>query len=155
MPSNSSANYFPLHLAGEFSDDGRRLTLDRPFIFEDFEKGIRVEVPAGFQTDFNSVPRPLWGYFPPWQYPEAGVIHDWLYKSPQAYFQWKSFGDGKLGSYGFDWFPATVPLERQQCDDIHRRILDLKGCRWTKRQLAYAALRSGGWVPWNKYRSVP
>lgn len=128
---------FPLPLNGQFSDDGRRFTLDLPFVYVDAEKDIRVEIPAGFETDFNSVPRVLWGYFPPWQYLEAGLVHDWLYKAPDAF---------KSAS-------LKPPLTRQQCDDIHRRILDLKGCRWSKRQTAYAALRMGGWKPWNEYRS--
>lgn len=44
--------------------------------------GIRVSVPAGFQTDFASVPRALWPIFPP-QGPwcEAAVVHDYLYGS--------------------------------------------------------------------------
>lgn len=138
-------NHFPLHLAGEFSDDGRRLTLEHPFIFDDRENGIGVRVPAGFQTDFNSVPRPLWGYFPPWQYPEAGVIHDWLYKAPNAFWEYVPESNG--------FRAPTRILSREECDSIHRRILELKGCRWTKRQLAYAALRAGGWKPWNSYRA--
>lgn len=136
------SSIFPLPLNGEFSDDGRRLTLDTSFVYDDKEKGILVVVPAGFQTDFNSVPRPLWGYFPPWQYPEAGVVHDWLYKYPDRYSL------PKLKAPPF----SPPALSRQQVDDIHRRILDLKGCRWTKRQVAYAALRVGGWKPWNRYR---
>jgi hypothetical protein len=140
-------DYFPLPLAGEFSEDGRRLTLLKPFSYHDPEKCLLVEVPSGFETDFNSVPRALWGYFPPWQYPEAGVIHDWLYKAPNGFKR-------VCKNYPNDCLKCEhLSLTRQECDDIHRRILDLKGCRWAKRQLAYAALRAGGWKPWKKYRS--
>lgn len=120
---------FPLPINGQFSDDGERFILDMPFVYNDDEKDYLIEVPAGFETDFNSVPRAFWGYFPPWQFLDAGVVHDFLYRYPGN-------------------------LSREECDDIHRRILHLKGCRWTKRQLAYLALRSGGWKPWNKYRKM-
>ena len=40
----------------------------------------QIRVPAGFVTDFASVPRPVWWLFPPWaQYGNAAVVHDWLY----------------------------------------------------------------------------
>lgn len=36
-------------------------------------------VPAGYVTDFASVPRPLWPIWPPDdRYTEAAVLHDWL-----------------------------------------------------------------------------
>jgi hypothetical protein len=41
--------------------------------------GINVEIPAGFVTDFASVPRLLWPLFPPTgPWCEAAVIHDYL-----------------------------------------------------------------------------
>lgn len=41
--------------------------------------GIRVRVPAGYKTDFASVPRGLWNVFPPWgRYAYAAVVHDYL-----------------------------------------------------------------------------
>jgi hypothetical protein len=129
-------SYFPLPINGEWSDDERHFTLDTPFVYRDESKDITVVVPAGFTTDFNSVPRAIWGYFPPWQYLKAGLVHDWLYGHP-ARFQSPSL---------------TPPLTRQQCDDIHRRILDLEGCRWSKRQLVYAALRIGGGPAWAQHR---
>ena len=40
---------------------------------------IRVTVPAGFRTDFASVPRILWPIFPPYgQYTRAAILHDYL-----------------------------------------------------------------------------
>ena len=121
--------HFPIPLSGQFEDNGRRLILTSPLIYIDPDKNLYIEVPAGFETDFNSTPRGLWNVFPPWSYPEAGVVHDWLYKTP--------------GSFS-----------RAQCDDIHRRILDLLGCPWIKRQAAWLALRAGGWKPWSNYRQI-
>lgn len=138
---NKSCSHFPLPLRGEFHDNGERIILLSPFVYEDKDKQIIVKVPEGFESDFNSVPRPLWGYFPPWQYPEAGVIHDWLYRHPEGFMNLQKTGQ-------------QTPLSREDCDDIHRRILDILGCRWSKRQVAYLGLRAGGWRPWNRYRGM-
>jgi len=37
-------------------------------------------VPQGFRTDFASIPRILWGIYPPHRndYRSAAIIHDWL-----------------------------------------------------------------------------
>lgn len=120
------SEHFPLPLGGRFQDNGRMLLLTEPFKFVDGDEV--VEIPYGFLTDFNSVPRPLWTWFPPWQFPEAGVVHDWLYRYPGE-------------------------RSRQRCDEIHRRILHLKGCRKSKRVAAYLGMRAGGWKPWNEYRA--
>ena len=137
MPSNSSN--FPNRLEGYFENDLRRFTLTNDFIYNDPEKDIRVVVPKGFTTDWNSVPRALWTYFAPWEYPEAGVVHDWLYASPNGYATQSS--------------APNVPLTKDQCDDVHRRILHLRGCRWAKRQAIKLALRIGGGVAWNRHRA--
>lgn len=40
----------------------------------------KITAPAGFVTDFASVPRAFWAYLPPDDdYVTAAVIHDWLY----------------------------------------------------------------------------
>lgn len=39
-----------------------------------------ITVPKGFKTDFASVPRFLWAFFPPYgKYTEAAIMHDYLY----------------------------------------------------------------------------
>lgn len=117
--------HFPLPLRVEFTDHGRRARLLAPFVFRDGEEAYGV--PEGFVTDFNSVPRFLWVWFAPWEHPEAAIIHDWLYQCPGV-------------------------LTRQQCDAVHRRILEVNGMRASKRQMIYLGIRAGGWVPWNRYR---
>lgn len=129
--------YFPLPVNGQWSDDERTFTLCMPFVYADETKGIVVTIPTGFTTDFNSVPRAAWGYFPPWQYLKAGLVHDWLYTHPDQFVS----------------ATLTKPLERAQCDDIHRRVLDLEGCRWSKRQIVYSLLRVGGGAAWNRHRA--
>jgi hypothetical protein len=134
-----SHDYFPAEIDGKFcKDNPRRFTLDADFIYDDPEKDIRVVIPAGFTTDFNSTPWIVWWYFSPYDVLEAGLVHDWLYKSPAA----------------FTSTTLKPPLDRGQCDDIHRRILDLKGMRWSKRNIIYGFLRSGGVVAWNRHRAA-
>lgn len=42
--------------------------------------GVVITVPAGFATDYASVPRALWWLFPPHgRYKRAAVVHDYLY----------------------------------------------------------------------------
>ena len=121
--------HFPLGgIRGEFDlgGHGRVLTLTAPFRFVDGD--LTVTVPEAFTTDFNSVPRPLWVWFPPWEEPEAGLIHDFLYRVP----------DGR---------------SRRDVDAIHRRILHLKGMRKSKRLLIWTGIRAGGWKTWNRYRA--
>lgn len=121
---------FPLPLIGELQDNGSQIELEAPFHFLDFDeegKEIRrVEVPAGFISNFNSVPRIFWRIFPPWKYPEAGVVHDYLYK-----------------------FNGVT---REEADKIHRRILELKGAPAFIRRFAYRSLRWFGGKAWDGYR---
>lgn len=40
----------------------------------------KIEVQAGFETDFASIPRLLWSVLPPHgKYAKAAVLHDWMY----------------------------------------------------------------------------
>jgi len=62
--------------------DGATWVIMRDFGYErePYGSGNVIDVPIGFQTDFASVPRPLWWLFAPWgTYGNAAVIHDWLY----------------------------------------------------------------------------
>jgi len=72
----------PLHL--EPLEDGRRWRLVSEFVYAvgDENSAWRITVPAGFVTDFASVPRVFWGLMPPWdQYGKAAVLHDYLYST--------------------------------------------------------------------------
>jgi hypothetical protein len=44
------------------------------------DSGRAIYVPAGFETDLASIPRPLWAILPPaGRWARASVLHDWLY----------------------------------------------------------------------------
>lgn len=61
-------------------DSGRNWTLNAPFSY-DSSVG-RIDVPAGFVTDFASVPKLLWNVLPPFgRYGNAAIIHDYLYRT--------------------------------------------------------------------------
>jgi hypothetical protein len=60
--------------------DGRNWRLAAPLLYWTTQ-GDHVHVPAGFVTDFASIPRGLWNLFPPaGPYAPAAVIHDFLYR---------------------------------------------------------------------------
>lgn len=108
----------------ELSDDGRYGVLKFPYAYENEE--ISVLIPEGFTTDFNSVPRGLWNFFPPWEYPEAAVVHDYLYGHPDI-------------------------QSRALADRTHRRIMIENGAPKWKAWAAWTALRTFGWIAWNAH----
>src|SRR4051812_48133804 len=62
--------------------DGRKWKITQPFDYclGEANSNLRVRVPAGFITDFASIPEILWNILPPTgSYGKAAVIHDWLY----------------------------------------------------------------------------
>ena len=144
-----TSTHFPLGIRVEFHDDDpNKVTLIAPFIYLDEKLDIMVEIPEGFVSDGNSVPKAFQGYFGRWECPESGVVHDWLYAAPGAYYRHHSKSDA--------WIPNTDPdlaLTRGECDNIHRRILDLKGFRWSKRQTLWSILRTFGGMAWSRHRS--
>jgi len=131
--------HFPLPLRGEVLDNGWTFLLLEPFVYRDRKINgeftdeehpqadtVEITVPADFVTDFNSVPPGFWNIFPKWEYPEAGVVHDYLYRFRP---------DG---------------MSREAADQIHRRILEIKGCPAWKQWTAYSMLRAWGWIAWRR-----
>jgi hypothetical protein len=109
-------------------DNGREWKLMQSFEYyrTDNEDDIIV-VPAGFVTDFASVPRIFWNIFPPWgKYGKAAVLHDWLYS-----IEYKN--------------------NRKLCDDIFYEAMKILGVGFTTRNIIYYAVRSFGWTVWNKH----
>ena len=107
--------------------DGERFTLLTPLIYRTISKTLHT-VPAGFVTDFASIPRPLW-----WRYPKSGiwnkaaVLHDHLY--------------------------VVNGLTRAEADDLFREAMEACGVNWWTRNVFFRAVRIGGWKPWNAYRA--
>jgi hypothetical protein len=91
------------------------------------DDGLLITVPAGFVTDFASVPRFLWALFPPWgKYGKAAVLHDFLY-----------------------WLRLW---SRGRCDAEFLEGMVILGVCWRTRTAMYAAVRAFGWLAWRKAR---
>jgi len=97
--------------------ENRRWELRKPLIWTTSNR--RIMVPAGFRTDFASVPRLFWRILPPFGlYGKAAVLHDWLY------------------------FEAM--LSRETADGIFlEAMVELGVAKW-KRRIMYRAVRMFG-----------
>ena len=117
----------PLRL--EALDDGRRFRVIEPFRYfpGELHEGEPIVVPAGFETDFASVPRGLWNLFPPWgRYGKAAVVHDYLYKQ-------------QLGT-------------RAAADRIFREAMAVLDVPAWKRWLMWSGVRAFGWIAWRHHK---
>lgn len=108
--------------------DGRRWKLIEPFeYYRTGREHVRYTVPAGFITDFASVPRLLWPILPPYgRYGKAAVLHDYLYRS------------GIVG--------------RCEADIIFKEAMEVLGVARWKRRVLYAGVRLFGAKRFNKFR---
>lgn len=60
--------------------DGKRWQILSPLLYVNTD-GTQVSIPAGFVTDFASVPQIFWNIIPPiGDYAKAAVLHDYLYR---------------------------------------------------------------------------
>ncbi len=118
--------------------DGRRWRLVFSFryhIRSRYSQDV-IAVPAGFNTDFASIPKFLW-FLPYWaKYCKSPVIHDWLYKVKQI---------------------MGVPITRKEADLIFYEALLID---WRKHGLGrilalieYYAVRFFGWPAWNNRKN--
>lgn len=91
-------------------------------------------VPAGFHTDFATVPRFMhWLWLPYGAYTRAAVLHDWLLVELA---RWQEASDGGAT---MAWSP---PATSRDADGIFRAaMLDL-GVPWAKRWTGWAAVRA-------------
>jgi len=103
--------------------DKRRLLVSLCYMPHD--QTIAIEVPAGFMTNYASVPRALWSLFRPdaGDTRRAATIHDYLYWQHLYY-------------------------SRRQVDKIFRQALKDDGAGFFKRWTMWAAVRAGGWAKW-------
>lgn len=103
--------------------DGRNWRILNEFIFEspspDFPS---VLIPAGFITDFASIPRLFWRWMPPTdrRIGKIAVVHDWYYRSPE------------------------ISVSREQADNALRAGMKVLGANRFDREVVYYAVRAGG-----------
>jgi hypothetical protein len=95
-----------------------------------WEKGeVRIYVPAGFMTDFASIP--------------------WMFR----WWQTGSVGPQRMGAYFHDWlYSSQEKYSRADADKIFRDVMEFAGGgglrRWFRRWAMWSALRVGGWMAW-------
>jgi hypothetical protein len=118
----------------EDEEDGCHAKLLRTLIYTT-KDGWAITVPAGFETDFASIPQAL-----TWLIPARGVynrpamVHDFLYHYAPV--------DSTTGRY----------VTQARADAILREACENCDDRFTQRWAIYLGLRVGGWIQWRKYR---
>ena len=86
--------------------------------------GLSIEIPAGFVTDFASVSRFFWRWFPPsGNHAPAAVVHDWFYRN-------------------------TGGISRFLADALFRDIMAACGTPFWQRWCMWAAVRLRSWKYW-------
>lgn len=110
--------------------DGRNWLLTTSFTFGSAVLERVVEIPAGFVTDFASIPRLLWNIYPPTgAYGKAAVVHDYLYRT--AYY-------------------AT----RAQSDQVLLEAMTELGVGLWTRRVIYRGVRMGGFLSYKGYAAI-
>lgn len=88
--------------------------------------GVTITVPAGFKTDFSSVPRGFRWLVSVTDGIEGSIVHDRLYRLPGTYT--RSFADSVMEA-----------MDRQQLG-------------WFRRKSKWLGVRAGGWYTWRRAR---
>lgn len=97
--------------------------------------GTWIDVPAGFVTDFASIPRMFWSWLPKTgEYAKAAVVHDWLYFA------------GHVKGVG--------AIERSFADEVFRDAMADLGVPGLRRKLMWLAVRLGAGSTWRRYREA-
>jgi len=118
---------FLTELDARLKDDDCTWLLDSPLVYESDLVG-KIEVPAGFETDFASVPRVPIAYmlFGDRAHREA-VLHDYLYRTdsvPQATYS--------------------------QANEVFYEAMELRGKGWIVRHCMWLGVVLGGWTAFHK-----
>lgn len=113
----------------EVEADGRQypFTVARDFVYlwPGYGKweGFPVCIPQGYQTDFLSIPKPLWSLLSP-------------------------VGPGCWGALPHDILYSSEAVERDMADRILYDAARDSGASVFRAGLLYSGVRAGGWVPW-------
>lgn len=113
-----------------------------------------ITVPAGFETDFASIPRGLWNLFPPiGRYARPAIIHDFLYETAGDGW-WAPEGGNRrkwiTGPVREDW--TAKRYVREEADQIFREamsVVEPPVPRW-QREIMYRAVRTFGGSGWGR-----
>jgi len=95
-------------------DDGHRAILITPLVFyagggDENPWVVRATVPAGYCTDFASVPRWLWWLVPPrGRWNRAAILHDYLYDKHVDRFLADALFRLGMAELGVPWLPRNA-----------------------------------------------
>lgn len=116
-----------------------------------------ITVPAGFETDFASIPWGLWNLFPPlgpWARP--AIIHDFLYATQGSGWWAPPGGCRRKYITGPGWAPNRAwggsVYSRAEADAVFREamgVVEPKVPTW-RREVMYWAVRAGGRRGWGR-----
>lgn len=105
--------------------DSRHFMVERDTIFRIAGSDHPIVVPAGFVTDFASIPRAFWsGMSPHGQYSRAAVLHDYLY-----------------------WSQSCT---RAQADKLFLQMMKQSGVSRANQLTIYGAARAAGEGGWQR-----
>ena len=109
-----------------------RWRLEVPYTYSD--DGTAITVPAGFEFDLSSVPRPFWSLIAPFELSiVAPLVHDFLYRH------------GGKPPAGID---PPRSYSRAAADRMFLEIMEAESVPTWRRVLAYAATRVFGGRAW-------
>ena len=101
-----------------------------------------ITVPEGFRFDLASIPRIFWFLISPFELSIAApLLHDFLYAH-----------DGDPPATSIE--PPRV-YTRKEADQLFLTIMKTEGVPNWRRNLAYWAVRSFGWIGWRKQKLEP
>lgn len=127
----------PLDLRYDYEHDKQKpFLLLAPFIYDCGFLGsaIKILVPAGFRTDFASIPKMFQNILSPYgPYAKAAVVHDFLYN--EGYVNMVDMEEGTEIHH--------TPT-RKEADDTLEEAMEVLGVNWMTRQTIYWAVRLGG-----------
>jgi hypothetical protein len=104
--------------------NGRDFIVAEPYRYSVGQSGQTIEIPAGFVTDFASIPSPLWGILGPHgRYSRAVAVHDFLY-----------------------WSQSCT---REQADNLLMIQMKELGVSRGQRWVIYHGVRIGGQFAWD------
>lgn len=140
--SARTLNATPIRIAGSelaapvvtYVDDKGRWRLEDAYTLE--HNGHRITIPAGFEFDLASVPRPLWWLIAPFELSIAApLVHDFLYRYG---------GDPPEGSV-----TPSKTYTRKEADGLFRDVMRQEGVAAWRRTLAYLGSRWFGAFAWD------
>ncbi len=127
-------NSFLTPLLVEVMPSGKRFKLLYPFTYYWKRYGIKVSAPAGFVTDFASIPQPVSFIISKLgRYNKAAVLHDHAYRKRRVVY-----------------IPNITEFDRKMADLLFLdAMIDLGVKKW-KRTVMYYFVRMWGWISWRK-----